>query len=165
MKFDLRPWAMEDLTSLVKYANNPRIACFLTNQFPHPYHEQDGKTFIEKALNADPLNIFAIDVLGEAVGAIGVFPQSDIYCKNAELGYWLAEPFWGKGIVTGAILRIVAYAFETFHIDRIYAKPFASNRGSCRVLEKSNFAMEARFEKVIFKNGVYHDEVVYAVRR
>jgi [ribosomal protein S5]-alanine N-acetyltransferase len=165
MKFDLRPWAVEDLTSLVKYANNPRIACFLTNQFPHPYNEQDGKIFIERAINSDPLNIFAIDVMGEAVGAIGVFPQTDIYCKNAEMGYWLAEPFWKNGIITKAIHRIVMYAFDTFDIDRIFARPFASNRGSCRVLEKNKFVMEARFEKVIFKNDRYHDEVVYALRR
>ena len=139
MNFQLRPWSIADLESLVRYANNPNIARFMTDGFPFPYTEENGKAFIKMATANQPANILAITVNGEAVGGIGVHPQSDIYRKNAELGYWLAEPFWGNKIVTKAITEMVAYAFETFEIDRIFAKPFGSNTASQRVLEKAGF--------------------------
>ena len=84
---------------------------------------------------------------------------------NAELGYWLAEPFWGQGIMSDAVKQIVDYAFNTLEIDRIFARPFGTNLASQKVLEKNNFKLEARFEKTLFKNGEYLDELVYAIRR
>jgi [ribosomal protein S5]-alanine N-acetyltransferase len=95
MLFSLRKWSTKDLESLVRYANNPNIAKNMTDGFPHPYTAENGKAFIEMAIQ-EPIHIFAIDVNGEAVGGIGIHPQSDIHRKNAELGYWLAEPFGGK---------------------------------------------------------------------
>ena len=165
MNFQLRPWSIADLESLVRYANNPNIARFMTDGFPFPYTEENGKAFIKMATANQPANILAITVNGEAVGGIGVHPQSDIYRKNAELGYWLAEPFWGNKIVTKAITEMVAYAFETFEIDRLFAKPFGSNTASQRVLEKAGFTLEGRFEKTIIKNGEPEDELVYAIRK
>jgi len=165
MKFNLRPWTINDLQSLVKYANNFNIAKFMTDKFPHPYTEEAGKSFIELATKDSPLHIFAIDINGEAVGGIGIHPQSDIQCKNAELGYWLAEPFWGKGIITKAISQITDYGFKTFDIERIYARPFGTNAGSQKVLEKAGFILEGKFERALFKNGEYLDELVYAARR
>lgn len=165
MNFTLRPWNINDLDSLVSNANNKKIAQYMTDQFPHPYTIEKGKAFIEFATKGSPLHIFAIDINGKAVGGIGVHPQMDIQCKNAELGYWLAEPFWGKGIVTKAIGQMIDYGFKNFDIDRIFARPFGTNKGSQRVLEKSGFVLEARFEKTLFKNGEYLDELVYAVRR
>jgi [ribosomal protein S5]-alanine N-acetyltransferase len=111
------------------------------------------------------LHIFAIDVNGEAVGAIGVHPQSDIMCKNAELGYWLGEGYWGQGIITAAISHMVQYTFDTYDITRVYARPFGSNAASQRVLEKAGFVLEARIEKSIFKNGAYEDELIYGYRK
>ncbi len=165
MQFTLRPWRPSDLQSLVRYANNPRVAQNLMNGFPYPYTEADGRAFITQALLTNPANRLAIEIEGEAAGAIGLHPQGDIYCKNAELGYWLAEPYWGKGIMTAAVAQMVAYGFENFDIDRIFARPFGINGGSQRVLEKAGFKLEATFEKTIFKNGVYQDELVYAVRK
>lgn len=164
-KFKLRPWSMTDLDSLVKYANNQNIAKNLTDKFPFPYTESDGKAFIEFATKADPVQIFAIDIDGQAIGAIGIYPQDDIFRKNAELGYWLAEPFWGQGIISSAIRYAVNYAFETYDIDRVFARPFGTNIASQRVLEKNNFVLEGRFEAVLIKNGVLLDEFVYAIRR
>jgi PTS system mannose-specific IID component/fructoselysine and glucoselysine-specific PTS system IID component len=135
MKFILRKFKESDLASLVKYANNYNIAKFLTNMFPHPYTEENGKDYLSLAINHP--GIFAIDVDGEVVGSIGLFPQTDIHQKSAELGYWLAEPFWGNGIVPQAIGEIVEYGFKTFDIVRIYARPFSTNRASQRVLEKA----------------------------
>jgi len=165
MDFKLRPWQITDLDSLVKYGNNLSVAKFMSDQFPHPYTAEKGRAFISFATQDDPIHIFAIDVNGEAVGGIGLHPQADIYCKNAELGYWLAEPFWGKGIITEAIRQIVSYGFSTYPINRIYARPFGTNIASQKVLEKAGFRLEARFEKTFYKNGEYLDELVYAVRR
>jgi len=163
--FTLRKWSETDIISLVKYANNYNIARFLTDQFPYPYTEEDGKIFLSSFSEGTNTGIFAIDVNGEAVGSIGIFPKSDIHSKNAEIGYWLAEEYWGKGIMSRAITWIVEYGFRTFDITRIFAGPFGTNIQSQRVLEKAGFKLEARFEKALFKNGEFIDELIYAIRK
>ena len=165
MHFHLRPWALSDLGSLVRHANNPDIAKFMMDGFPYPYSEENGRAFIAFATKDDPIHIFAIDVEGEAIGGIGIHPQADVQRKNAELGYWLAEPFWGKGIITNAIKQMIEFGFKTYDINRIFARPYGTNIGSQKVLEKAGFIFEGRFEKTIFKNGEFLDELVYAVRR
>lgn len=163
--FHLRPWALDDLDSLLHFGNNPNIAANLTDQFPNPFTPEKARSFIEGAMRNDPPNILAIEVDGQAAGGIGIHPQSDIYRKNAEMGYWLAEPYWGQGIMSRAIAQMVDYAFEHWPINRIFARPFGANIGSQRALEKAGFVLEARFEKTILKNGHYMDELVYAFRR
>ncbi len=165
MHFTLRSFAISDLDSLVQYANNEKIAMFMTDQFPHPYTAEKGKNFIEFATKDTPLHIFAIDIQGKACGGIGIHPQSDVMCKNAELGYWLGEPFWGNGIITKAISEMVEYGFKTFDITRIFARPYGTNIGSQKALEKAGFILEARFEKTICKNGEFLDELVYGKRK
>lgn len=165
MEFQLRPWRMEDLDTLVGFANNFNISRFMTDMFPHPYSHESGKRFIENATKNAPPNILAIEIDGKASGGIGIHPQADVYRMNAELGYWLAEPFWGKGIITEAIKKMVDYAFSNFDITRIYARPFGTNVGSQKALEKAGFNLEARMSKTFFKNGEYLDELIYAVRR
>ena len=165
MKFSLRPWNITDLDSLVKYANNPRIARFMTDRFPHPYTAEAGNAFISMATAPDPVRVFAIDIGGEACGGIGLHPQEDIQRRNAELGYWLAEPFWNKGIISRAIPQVIDYGFRTLDIDRIFARPFGSNAASQHVLEKTGFVLEARLSKTLVKNSVAEDELIYAVRR
>lgn len=165
MEFKLRPWNISDLDSLVKYANNWNVAKNLTDKFPFPYSKNSGRAFIEFATKNDPIHIFAIDINGQAVGGIGIHPQDDIHRKNAELGYWLAEPFWGKGVISNAVKQSVDFAFDTFHIDRVFARPFGTNLASQKVLKKNGFVLEGRLEKVLFKNNEYLDELIYAVRR
>lgn len=165
MEFKLRKWQLKDVESLVKYANNSNIAKNLTNQFPHPYLQKDAEKFIQMTLSNQPTTIFAIEINGEAVGSIGLHPQTDIHIKNAELGYFLAEPYWGNGIMTSAIQQMVEYGFKTFEINRIFARPFGTNIGSQRILEKADFCLEGKFEKALFKNGEYLDELIYAVRK
>jgi len=162
MDIKLRKWAETDLESLVKYANNQNIAKWLTNGFPHPYTYEDGKAFLSMIANDNPAKVFAIELNGEAVGSIGIFPQTDIHEKNAEMGYWLAEKYWGKGIMTKAITEIINYGFQTFDIVRIFARPFSTNLNSQRVLEKAGFTFEARLKKALFKNGEFLDELIYA---
>lgn len=165
MHFTLRPWTSNDLDNLVQYANNFHIAKFMTNAFPHPYTPANGEAFIAYANQDTPIHIFAIDVAGQAIGGIGIHPQTDVQEKNAELGYWLAEPFWGQGIVTKAIQQMLDFAFSTYPITRVFARPFGNNIASQRVLEKAGFTLEARLEKTLFKNNEYLDELIYAIRR
>lgn len=163
--FFLRPWQESDAESLAQHADNINIARNLTDQFPHPYTLENARSYIQQVQNEDPPRIFAIVSKGQAIGGIGIHPQSDIMCKNAELGYWLGEKYWGRGITRKAIQLIVDYTFQMFDFDRIFARPFGSNTASQKVLEKNGFVLEARFEKTIFKHGRYEDELVYAVRK
>jgi RimJ/RimL family protein N-acetyltransferase len=91
--------------------------------------------------------------------------QPDIYCKNAELGYWLAEPYWGQGIITKAVKLIVEESFQTLSINRVFAVPYSNNIASHRVLEKAGFKLEARHQKKVIKNGEFFDELVYVILR
>jgi [ribosomal protein S5]-alanine N-acetyltransferase len=164
MNFHLRPWQISDAENLVKYANNPNISRFLTDGFPNPYTMEHALSFIEKVSKHDPTQVFAIDVDGDAVGSIGLHPQSDIMRKNIELGYFLGEPFWGKGIITKCIKEIVSYGFQNFDVTRIYARPFGNNIASRKALEKAGFIIEAVIEKSIYKNDEFLDEYIFAIR-
>jgi ribosomal-protein-alanine N-acetyltransferase len=163
MDFSLRPWRIEDLDTVSRFADNEKIQSKMSNAFPNT--EQKWKAFLTFAQNDDFKVYRAIDFDGTAIGGIGVSLQNDIMCKNSELGYWLAEKYWGKGIMPQAIKKIVNLAFEKFDISRIYAAPFGNNTASRRVLEKAGFKLEARFEKIVFKNNEMLDELVYAIRR
>lgn len=165
MQFKLRPFIPEDAPSLAKYANNLNVARNMSDLFPYPYTLQNARDFIAMTRQHQPVRIFAIDINGEAVGATGLHPLGDIFRKNAELGYWLGEPFWGQGIMPRVVGQMVEYGFAHFDITRIFARPFGTNLASQRVLEKAGFKLEARFEKTIFKRGEFLDELVYAVRR
>lgn len=156
---------MSDLDSLVRFADNKNIAKWLTDQFPHPYTKEDGVIYLNMILQDNPTKVFAIDMNGIAVGSIGIFPQGDIHRKSAETGYWLAEEYWGKGIMPEAIRQIIDYGFKTFDIVRIYARPFSTNKGSQRVLEKAGFTLEARLINALYKNDEYMDELIYSIRR
>jgi [ribosomal protein S5]-alanine N-acetyltransferase len=136
----------------------------MTDKFPYPYTMDDAVNFIEMASLSLPSNILAIEVDGKAVGGIGIHIQPDIYQKNAEMGYWLGEPFWGRGIITNAITQMVDYGFKHWPINRIFARPFGTNLASQRVLEKAGFLLEGKFEKTLYKNGEYLDELIYATR-
>lgn len=159
----LRPWTLDDLDILVRYANNKKIADNLTDAFPHPYTREDGMAYINNFGNEHPARVFAIEVDGIASGSIGIFPQSDVHRKNAEMGYWLAEDYWGRGITTEAAKRTIEYGFKTFDISRIYARPYSTNLASQRVLEKAGMKLEGRFEKALFKNGQFLDELIYSI--
>lgn len=164
MNFELRPWRKSDAKSLQKNANNRSVAANLTDQFPYPYTLKHARNFIKKVNKLKPITILAIEINGEAVGSIGITPQFDVHRMNAEIGYWLAEPFWGKGITTEAVKRMSAYAFEKFEVNRLFAKCFGNNLASHRVLEKAGYNIEAYFKKTLVKNGEVHDEIIYALR-
>jgi [ribosomal protein S5]-alanine N-acetyltransferase len=161
--YKLRNWQESDQSSLVKYAYNPKIWLNVDDIFPNPYTSRDAKYWIRETNRSK--NDFAIATDSEAIGGIGLRPQVNIYRRSAELGYWLGEPFWGKGIVTQAVKTIVRYGFENFDLVRIYAQVFEWNQASMRVLEKNCFKREARLEKHVTKNGRTIDAFLYALIR
>lgn len=163
MNFKLRPWTKNDLNSLFKHACNENITKFMSDGFPDT--KDKCQQFLEFVTNNDKVLYFAIDINGQAVGGIGISPMTDIKQKNAELGYWLSEDYWGHGIMTRAIKKIIQIAFDKYNINRIYAAPFETNYASHRILQKNGFKLEARFEKTVYKNGEYLDELIYAIRR
>jgi len=166
MSLSLRPWNNSDVHSLVKYANNKAIADNLRDAFPFPYTQKDAVRFLEMALSNDPhLLILAIDSKGEAIGSIGATLKQDVYRKNMEIGYWLAEPFWGKHIITEAVRRFIGHLWLSYDIRRIYAEPFANNIASRKVLEKAGFKCEAVFRQNVIKNGEYLDSCIYSILR
>src|SRR5262245_8261789 len=130
---EVRSWRLDDVPSLARHANNRKIWINLRDAFPHPYGERDARTFIGRALEAQPETVFAIAVEGQAAGGIGFTLHQDVERISAELGYWLAEPFWGRGIVTEAVRAVTRYAIEQHQLTRVYAVPYEWNAASCRV--------------------------------
>jgi [ribosomal protein S5]-alanine N-acetyltransferase len=161
----LKPLQLSDAERFALLANNPNISKNVTDQFPHPYTIDNAIQFITSTLEKNPIQVMGIFYNNELCGGIGIHPQHDIYKMNAELGYWLGEPYWGKGIGTTAVLQMVAYSFAQFDINRIFARPFGSNIGSQKVLQKAGFILEATLIDTIYKNGRYENELIYAIRR
>jgi RimJ/RimL family protein N-acetyltransferase len=161
----LRPWQEEDASPLARHADNPRIAACMRDRFPSPYTLDDARRFIALAAGPAPGLFLAIEVRGEAAGGIGIRPLDDVYRGTAEIGYWLAEPLWGRGIVTNAVRALVPLAFERMDIVRIQAGIFSNNTASIRVLERCGFTKEAVHRNAITKNGVLMDEVLYVLLR
>ena len=168
MYFILRPWRREDATDVAKYANNEKIARNLRDVFPHPYPPADAENFVNSCLEADETcQMFrAIEAEGRAVGSIALCRGGDVYVRTAELGYWLAEDYWGRGIMTRAVQQICEEGFTQWNdLVRIYAEPFAHNAGSCRVLEKAGFILEGVLRQSVFKRNEVCDSCMYALLR
>ncbi|HUS87002.1 MAG TPA: GNAT family protein [Bacteroidales bacterium] len=162
----LKKWDYADAASVSVYANNRKIADNLRDGFPHPYSLKDANNFIRDALRNDrSVQLFAIDLNGEAIGSIGAVFKEDVYRKNVEIGYWLAEDHWGKGYTLKAISLIIKYIFDNFDIERVYAEPYADNKTSVRVLEKAGFSLEARFRRNVIKNNIIKDSYIYSILR
>lgn len=158
----LRPWRNGDEESLEKHANNRKVWINVRDHFPHPYTRGDAMRWILHASTNLSETVFAIIVDGNAVGSIGVVAKDDVYRKSMEIGYWIGEEFWGRGIITEAVGAISSYAFDHFHIVRLYADIFEWNKASARVLEKNGFEFEARLKKAVIKDGMLTDALVYA---
>ena len=166
-EFKLRTWKTEDAKALAQSANNLNIAKNLRNVFPNPYTLEDAVWYINDSIaNVEKKQInYAIVVDGKAVGSIGIFVKDDVYEKSAELGYWLSEDYWRKGIMSKAVQIICKAAFERFDIIRIFAEPFADNAGSRRVLEKVGFICEGTMRNGVYKNGEVHSYCMYSILR
>lgn len=161
--FRLRRFLTDDASSLAHHADNANIAVRLQDRFPHPYTEADARQFIEYARNAEMETVFAIEVDGEAAGAVGIMFQQDVYSQSGELGYWLGEEYWGRGIVSEAVKAMVQHAFSDLGLRRVYARIFSNNVASKRVLEKAGFQFEGMARQAVVKNEKVLDVFHYAI--
>ena len=167
MQCKIRQWRMNDAKDLAEALNNPKIHANLRDGLPLPYTEKDAAAFIESMLGApaESTYAFAITVDDKAVGSIGAFRKENIHCRTAEMGYYVAEPYWGKGLTSAAVKQTAGYVFENTDILRIFAEPFIYNAASRRVLEKNGFVLEGVLRENAVKNGKTLDMVMYSLLR
>jgi RimJ/RimL family protein N-acetyltransferase len=167
MQLSLGAWEIRDLAphdepALVKYANERRVSANLRDIFPFPYTIESAQTFLGRACAEQPRSAFAIATPAELIGGIGLRRCDDVYRRSAEIGYWLAVPFWGQGIATRAVRALTDWAFANLDLIRIFAGVFETNPASARVLEKAGFTFEARLRQHVTKHGRSCDELLYA---
>ena len=161
-QYIIRDWKRDDAPALSRNANNPKIAVNLRDSFPHPYTLSDAESFLTRVDSQKPRTSFAIATASEAIGSIGLMLGQDVHHLTAELGYWLAESYWGRGIMTSAATEVSDYGFREFGLNRIYALPYAHNLASMRVLEKAGFTFEGRLRASVVKGGKILDQNMYA---
>lgn len=165
MDISIRKWEMSDAEELKNAINNKNILDNLRNGIHYPYTIEDAKKFIFETLNAkkDSQHSWAIIVDKKVVGSVGVFRKDNIHYCTAEIGYYIAEDYWGKGIMTKVIKEVCKYIFKNTDIIRIFAEPFAYNIASCKVLENSGFELEGTLRKNAIKNGEILDMKIYSI--
>ncbi|HEY7500359.1 MAG TPA: GNAT family N-acetyltransferase [Vicinamibacterales bacterium] len=162
LRCSLRRWRTSDADALVRHANNINVAKHLRDRFPHPYTKEDAQTFLKTASTATPVSNFAIEVHNGAVGGLGFVVGTDVERFSAEVGYWLGEECWGRGIVTEALQLFTRYAFDDLRLLRVYALPLADNDASIRVLEKAGYFREGVLASSCVKYGEPRDQLLYA---
>ena len=170
MRLDLgtcgvRSFREADAAELALHANNRKVWLQLRDQFPHPYTIDDARNFISLARGGRPETMFTITVSDVAVGGIGAKLRDDVERCSAEVGYWLGEPYWGRGIMTRSLAAFTRFAFTAYDLERLYAVPYASNTASCRVLQKAGYRLEGRMRRSAIKDGKVQDQFLYAILR
>ena len=161
-QYIIRDWEQGDVDALAKWANNPEIASNLRDGFPSPYTLADAEAFLSKVTTKLPRTVFAVATESEAIGSIGLMPGQDVHRLTAELGFWLAESYWGRGIMTSAVITVTDFGFQEFGLNRVFAETYASNAASARVLEKAGFQFEGRLRASVIKNGKVLDQLMYS---
>ncbi|MEP6810860.1 MAG: GNAT family N-acetyltransferase [Chthoniobacterales bacterium] len=161
----IRDWELADAADLAASANNRKIWLRLRDHMPHPYSVADALAYLQRVAENESNQSFCLEVDGRAAGAIGLRVKEDVHRYTAELGYWLAEEFWGCGIMSAAVRAFTAERFATSPLQRIFAEVYADNPASARVLEKAGFEYEGRLRRNVVKDGKTLDSLVYAVVR
>ncbi len=162
-KSTLRPFVKSDAESIAYHGNNVAIYNNMRDVFPHPYTQDDANNWIAKNLEPSSNIILAIEVEGKAIGSIAILPKEDVSRLTAEIGYWIGEVHWGKGIATEAVTAIVDYTFENTDLVRIFGIVFHPNKASAAVLENAGFRFEGTQRSAVYKNSEILDALVYAV--
>ena len=158
----IRDYRMSDAESLAKHANNRKVWLGLRDAFPHPYAVEDAQNFLQGSIAGLPKKNFCIDIDGAAVGGIGLRLGEDVHRHTAEFGYWLAEEYWGHGLMSEIVPAFADYCFQEFSLKRLFAMPHSSNPASARVLEKAGFVLEGRLRNNVIKDGKILDSLLYA---
>lgn len=162
-EYCIRSYEYSDQKALVKYADNYNVSKLLRDQFPFPYTAEMAEMWLVHACNQDPESNFAIASEKELIGAIGIHLQEDVNRFSAEIGYWLGEPFWNKGIISQALKLFTEFVFTNFELNRIFANVFEGNDASEKVLLKCGYKKEATLQKAVFKEGKFIDQYIYAL--
>jgi RimJ/RimL family protein N-acetyltransferase len=162
-KYQIRQYQLTDVESLVKYGNNYSVSKFLRDTFPYPYTKENAVQWIEFLKNNNSTLSFVIANDQELVGGIGALPHTDVHRFVAEVGFWLGEPFWNKGIITKALKIFCNYLFANYNFNRLTAKVYKGNDLSRRVLEKSGFALEGTQRKAVYKENNLLDLFIYGL--
>ena len=158
----IRDWRPDDAESLANHANNRRVWLGLRDAFPHPYSIEDAQKFLQRSIAEDPRKNFCIEIDASPVGGIGIRTGEDVHRHVAGLGYWLGQEFWRHGVMTEVVPAFVAYCFDHFPLNRIYAECYSNNPASARVLEKAGFVFEGRLRNNVVKDGQILDSLLYA---
>jgi ribosomal-protein-alanine N-acetyltransferase len=162
----VRPFVVADAAALARHADDRAVWAQLRDRFPSPYTHADAEAFLALVTAQPTPTAWCIEAGGEAVGAIGLEPLTDIECVSAEVGYWLGRAHWGRGVMGGVVRTFVPWAFDAFPgLERIFALPFADNVASCRVLAGAGFVVEGRLRHSARKAGVLRDQLLYATYR
>ena len=161
MKVILREWKRSDAEKLAKMANNKKVWDNVRDRLPYPYTKKDAQEWLELAKKERTATTFCIEADGQLAGSIGVILKDDVYRKTAEIGYFVGEEYWGKGIATEALKQMLDYIQKQFDVVRIYAEVFEYNKASMKVLEKNGFYLESIRKKGAFKNNVVIDDYVW----
>ncbi|MFQ5599953.1 MAG: GNAT family N-acetyltransferase [Candidatus Krumholzibacteriia bacterium] len=164
-EWQIRSFRAGDATALVKYGNNRNVSIHLRDAFPHPYTLNDANAWLLIVLNQAVETNLAIASETELIGGIGLNLQEDVHRYCAEMGYWLGEPHWGKGIATRAVRAFTEFAFDSFELIRMYAYVFEGNVASERVLQKAGYVLEGCLRKSVVKEGRLLDQLIYAIVR
>lgn len=167
MQLSLGAWQIRDLDdrdedALVEYANEQRVSSQLRDVFPYPYTRVDARAFLDGVANERPRSSFAIASAQQLIGGIGLHRFDDVHRRSAEIGYWLALPYWGRGIATLAVRALSDWAFASTDLVRLGAGVFETNPASARVLEKAGYTLEGRLRRHVTKNGRTLDQLMYA---
>ena len=158
----IRPSRLNDAESIAKHANNRKVWLALRDRLPHPYRVDDAHEFLRTSIAEESVKNFCIEIDDAVGGGIGLRLGQDVHRYTAEVGYWLGESFWGRGIMSEAVAAFTDFCFNNFPLRRVYAEPFANNPASVRVLEKAGFVFEGRLKNNVIKNGELLDSLLYA---
>jgi RimJ/RimL family protein N-acetyltransferase len=158
----VRQLELADAPALALQANNRAVWMNLTDIFPHPYTTEDADRWLARVTSQVPPTNFAITVNDELVGVIGFEIERGPRRYCAEIGYWLGQGYWGRGIATQALQAVTGYAFEHHELRRIQAHVFSWNSASMRVLEKCGYQREGWLLQSTIKDGTIVDEALYA---
>lgn len=161
----LRSYLPQDAASLARYANDARVTAYMRETGDRRYTVDEAAAWIELVRGQEPECQFSIAADGEIIGGIGLELQPDVYAHSAELSYWIAQPWWGRGYATRAVAALTDHAFRALRLRRLYARVFDGNVASRRVLEKCAYELEGRLRQAVEKDGALLDQFLYAKLR
>lgn len=157
----VRTWEPGDAQSLARHINNKKIWDCCRDGLPSPYRQEDAYDFLAKIRQQMEIADFCVVVDGAAVGGIGFVPQTDVERYNAEVGYWLSEEYWNRGIMSGVVRDAVHYYMTNTEIVRVFARVYGRNIASVRVLEKTGFRKVGMMRNSFCKNGELIDSLYF----